>query len=359
VGESNGSILHTCKHLGAATSCVQVHAGHSGFGPQGHGEIVSARLRSANLESVVCRVATTLSLSTACALRRDRHRLCRRTARTAADEEVEAELSATTQPAIPPAPPSVSAESALSAGPALQSKPSPLLESQQRQQAAQEASRSAVAQVSTALVVKQLTSAELALGRWSYLVEVVYTWLGMISLALSGFSLFSRGGAAFLARSPSMKLGLVSVGFSVIIFGFVGWFQARSCRNLARRCGIAASSLEPGGPVPPPQMMLSRVPPLEDMERLLRARQCTAWIGAAFALLGMQTMLGLLVLKVLSNSGSIPSPSSVSLDIFTLLAVVNAALSHVIGGGIAAIQQKALPSSISAKNDALRGWGRQ
>jgi len=207
-----------------------------------------------------------------------------------------------------------------------------------------------------AQVAQRLSSAEWTLKNWGYAAEVMYAWLGLISWGVAGFAAYSHGGAVY--RSPSMTLGLTSVGLSVFA-ALVGWFQARNCRRLGRRCGAAANSLEPGGPVPPAAQLLSLVPSLGDIESSLRARQRTSWLGALFAVVGLQAMVGLLVTKVLAASGGLAPAPGVSLDIFTLLAVSNSALSHVIGGGIAAWQQKSLPPAHVAAEDPFRGWGRQ
>ncbi|CAK0837448.1 unnamed protein product [Prorocentrum cordatum] len=106
------------------------------------------------------------------------------------------------------------------------------------------ASGSAPDQARVALVSQRLTSADWHLGRWGYLSEVVYTWLGTISLGVAGFATYSHG----LTRgwSPGVVLGFASVGLSVFC-ALVGWWQARATRRLGRRCGLAATSLEPGG----------------------------------------------------------------------------------------------------------------
>mmetsp|Transcript_71433 Transcript_71433/g.128566 ORF Transcript_71433/g.128566 Transcript_71433/m.128566 type:complete len:332 (-) Transcript_71433:63-1058(-) len=207
-----------------------------------------------------------------------------------------------------------------------------------------------------ALVAQRLTAAEGTLRRWGYIAEVVYTWLGLISLSVASFSAYSQGGLRAF-RSTSMGLGLTAVGLSVIC-ALIGWFQARTCRTLGRRCGLAASALEPGGPTPPASQLMTMMPSLSAIETGLRARQRTAWLGSLFAIVGLQSMVGLMVAKVLATSGGLASSPGINLDIFTLLAVGNAALSHVIGGGAAAIQQGALPAP-STSDDPFQGWGRQ
>jgi len=204
-----------------------------------------------------------------------------------------------------------------------------------------------------ALVVQRLTAAEISLRRWGYVAEAVYTWLGAISLGVAVFAISTKGGA-----NGTMGLGLGSVFLSVLC-SFVGWLQARGCRNIGRRCGIAASSLEPGGPTRPEAQILAMMPALGDIESSLRNRQRTAWLGAMFAVVGLQAMVGLLVGKVLAASGGLHPAPGVSLDVFTLLAVSNAALSHVIGGGTVALQQGALPAPAASTSDAFRGWARQ
>mmetsp|Transcript_51080 Transcript_51080/g.158229 ORF Transcript_51080/g.158229 Transcript_51080/m.158229 type:complete len:378 (+) Transcript_51080:39-1172(+) len=208
-----------------------------------------------------------------------------------------------------------------------------------------------------ALVAQRLVAAERSLRRWGYVAEVVYTWLGLISLGIASFAAFSHG-STHAYRSPAMALGPLSVGLSLIC-SLVGWFQARSCRSVGRRCGLAASSLEPGGPPPPVAQFVSVMPSVADIESGLRARQRTAWLGAMFAVVGMQAMVGLLVAKVLAASGGVSSPLGVSLDVFTLLSVSNAALSHIVGGGAAALQHHGLPPPGSPADDPFRGWGRR
>lgn len=209
-----------------------------------------------------------------------------------------------------------------------------------------------------ALVVQRLTTAENSLRRWGYVAEAVYTWLGIISLGVACFAAYTKGGARAFAGSPSMALGLGSVGLSVLC-SFIGWLQARGCRNIGRRCGIAASSLEPGGPARPETQIIAMMPALGDIECSLRNRQRTAWLGAMFAVVGLQAMVGLLVGKVLAASGGLAPAPGVSLDVFTLLAVSNVALSHVIGGGTVALQQGALPTPAASTSDVFRGWARQ
>lgn len=200
---------------------------------------------------------------------------------------------------------------------------------------------------------QRLLSAESTLRKWSYVSEVVYTWLGLISFSVASFAAYSQGGLN--AFRSSMGLGLASVALSVTC-ALVGWFQARSCRNLGRRCGIAANSLEPGGPVPPASQLGTILPSLASVEASLRARQRTAWLGALFAVVGLQSMVGLMVAKVLATSGGLGIAPGINLDIFTLLAVGNAALSHILGGGAAALQQASLPQASRSSEDSLRGW---
>lgn len=209
-------------------------------------------------------------------------------------------------------------------------------------------------QARVALVSQRLTSADWHLRRWGYLSEVVYTWLGTISLGVAGFATYSHG----LTRgwSPGVVLGFASVGLSVFC-ALVGWWQARAIRRLGRRCGLAAASLEPGGPIP--SDFLSALPSLAEIETGLRARQRTAWLGTLFAILGLQAMVGLLVTKVLVASGGFSPAPGVPLDVFTLLAVSNAALSHVVGGGTASLQLSMLPAAPAVLEDPFLGWGRQ
>lgn len=205
-----------------------------------------------------------------------------------------------------------------------------------------------------ALVVQRLNSAETTLRRWGYVAEIVYTWLGLISLSVASFAAYSQGGLR--AFQSSMGLGLTSVGLSVVC-SLIGWFQARSCRTLGRRCGLAAGSLEPNGPVPPAAQMAATLPSLVAIETTLRARQRTAWLGALFAVVGLQTMVGLMVGKVLATSGGFSQSPGINLDVFTLLAVSNSALGHVLAGGLAALQQGSLPQP-SSSDDAFQGWSR-
>lgn len=201
---------------------------------------------------------------------------------------------------------------------------------------------------------QRLLNAESTLRKWGYVSEVVYTWLGLISLIVACFAAYSQGGLR--AFRSSMGLGLGSVALSVTCT-LVGWFQARGCRNLGRRCGIAANSLEPGGPVPPASQLSTILPSVASVEASLRAQQRTAWLGALFAVVGLQSMVGLMVGKVLATSGGLRAAPGINLDIFTLLAVGNAALAHILGGGAAALQQASLPQAASSSEDALRGWG--
>jgi len=207
-----------------------------------------------------------------------------------------------------------------------------------------------------ALVSQRLTAAEGTLQRWGYVAEVVYTWLGLISMSVSSFAAYSQGGLRAF-RNSSMGLGLAAVSLSVMC-ALLGWFQARSCRTLGRRCGLAAKSLEPGGPLPPASQLTTMIPSLASVEAGLRARQRTAWLGALFAVVGLQAMVGLMVAKVLATSGGFGTSPGLNLDIFTLLAVGNSALAHIIGGGAAALQQGALPVA-AAPEDPFQGWGRQ
>jgi len=207
-----------------------------------------------------------------------------------------------------------------------------------------------------ALVSQRLMNMEGSLRRWGFIAEVVYTWLGMISLGVAGFAGFSHGAQAY--RSPSMALGLASVSVSVLC-ALVGWFQARSCRRLGRSCGLAASSLEPGGPAPPASQLQTMMPSIAEIESGLKARQRTAWLGAMSAVVGLQAMVGLLVTKVLAAYGGLNPAPGVPMDVFTLLAVSNSALSHVIGGGVASLQLSALPLAQVAPEDPFRGWARQ
>ncbi|CAE7347485.1 unnamed protein product [Symbiodinium necroappetens] len=205
-----------------------------------------------------------------------------------------------------------------------------------------------------ALVVQRLNAAETTLRRWGYVAEIVYTWLGLISLSVASFAAYSQGGLR--AFQSSMGLGLTSVGLSVVC-SLIGWFQARSCRTLGRRCGLAAGSLEPNGPVPPAAQMAATLPSLVAIETTLRARQRTAWLGAFFAVVGLQTMVGLMVGKVLATSGGFSQSPGINLDVFTLLAVSNSALGHVLAGGLAALQQGSLPQP-SNSDDPFQGWSR-
>ncbi|CAL1133040.1 unnamed protein product [Cladocopium goreaui] len=200
-------------------------------------------------------------------------------------------------------------------------------------------------------VVQRLTNAETSLQRWSYVAEVIYTWLGLISLSVAGWATYSLGGLRIFNTAGG--LGIVSVGLSVAC-SLVGWFQARSCRHLGRRCGMAAGSLEPGGPVNPKMSL----PALAAIEANLRARQRTAALGALFAVVGLQSMVGLMVTKVLATSGGFSPSPGINLDIFTLLAVSNSALGHVLAGGLAAVQQGSLPKISSSSTDPFQGWAR-
>jgi len=203
------------------------------------------------------------------------------------------------------------------------------------------------------IVVQRLTNAKTSLQRWSYVAEVIYTWLGLISLSVASFAAYSQGGSRVFGTS--MGLGIASVALSVVC-SLVGWFQARSCRHLGRRCGVAAGALEPGGPVPPASQL--SLPALAAIEGSLRARQRTAALGALFAVVGLQSMVGLMVAKVLATSGGFAQSPGINLDVFTLLAVSNSALGHVVAGGLAAVQQGSLPKTSSSSTDPFQGWGR-
>lgn len=209
--------------------------------------------------------------------------------------------------------------------------------------------------VLVAKVSQRLNTAAANLRQWSYLAEVSYTWLGVISLGVSFFAAYSRGGWKAFAR-PGVALGVGSVGLSTLM-SLVGWFQARNCRSFGRQCSEAASALEPGGPAPQARRLKSVLPPITSIEKSLRSRQRTAWLGMLFAIVGLQCMAGVLVTKVLVTYGAIGSSSDVPLDVFTLLGVGNAALSHVIGAGVAMFQQSCLPAPAAA-NDPYAGWGR-
>ena len=69
-------------------------------------------------------------------------------------------------------------------------------------------------------------------------------------------------------------------------------------RNLGKRCGVAAGVLEPGGPMPPTMSL----PAVSAIETSLRARQRTAALGALFAVVGLQSMVGLMVTKATAAS---------------------------------------------------------
>lgn len=225
----------------------------------------------------------------------------------------------------------------------------PLAEEDSKSEAPIQDSSSDSGRVKT--VVQRLTNAKTSLQRWSYAAEVIYTWLGLISLCVASFAAYSQGGARVL--STPMGLGIGSVALSVAC-SLVGWFQARSCRNLGRRCGVAADALEPGGPIPP-QLSL---PALASIETSLRARQRTAALGALFAVVGLQSMVGLMVGKVLATSGGFAQSPGINLDVFTLLAVSNSCLGHVVAGGLAAVQQGSLPRTSSTSSDPFQGWAR-
>lgn len=208
-----------------------------------------------------------------------------------------------------------------------------------------------------ALVAQRLTRAETALTQWGYLVEVVYTWLGLISLGVAGFATYSQGGWRVLIGT-SMGLGMTSVALSVFC-SLIGWFQARGCRSLGRKCGLAAASLEQGGSISSSPQLATMMPSLNAIETSLRARQRTALLGAFFAVLGLQAMVGLMVAKVLATSGGFQGSPGINLDIFTLLAVGNSALAHIIGGGAAAFQQAALPPICVSRDEPFQGWAHQ
>lgn len=200
---------------------------------------------------------------------------------------------------------------------------------------------------------QRLSDAERNLQIWSYAAEVQYTWLGLVSLCISGFSFYTHGKA-----NPSMTVGIGAVVASVVCSA-VGWWQARGCRQISRRCGLAAASLESEGSVTPSSQVLSMLPPLAMVEKKLARRERTAWLGSLFAVLGLHTMVGMLVAKVLTNSGTPYTPSlGVSLDVFTLLAASNCAFSHVLGAGIAALQRRSLPQTKETTDDGMAGWDR-
>mmetsp|Transcript_68791 Transcript_68791/g.149715 ORF Transcript_68791/g.149715 Transcript_68791/m.149715 type:complete len:308 (+) Transcript_68791:53-976(+) len=206
------------------------------------------------------------------------------------------------------------------------------------------------------LLQRRLESAEYNLQVWSYVAEVVYTWLGIISLGVAGFSFFTHG-----KPTVSMLAGLSAVGLSSAC-QIVGWWQARGCRAMSRGCGLAAAALEPlttgvAAPTWPPTQLLAVLPALGPLEKRLWRRERTAWLGLLFAVLGLHTMVGMLVTKVLTTSGGITPLPGLSLDVFTLLAVSNCALSHVLGGGIAAMQRRMLPAP-SKDDTPVRGWDR-
>lgn len=198
---------------------------------------------------------------------------------------------------------------------------------------------------------KRLIAVEASLQQWGYVAEVVYMWLGVISLGVASFAAYSRGLAGI--GQSSTALGLLTVVLSVVC-AFIGWIQARDCRSLGRACGVAARALEPG--VMTSQQITVVLPQLGSIDGKLRMRQRTAWLGAVFAVVGLQTMVGLLVTKVLATSGGLSPAPGVSLDVFTLLAVSNAALSHIVCGGLAGLQQMALPRMKPAVDDPLGGW---
>mmetsp|Transcript_58915 Transcript_58915/g.137696 ORF Transcript_58915/g.137696 Transcript_58915/m.137696 type:complete len:287 (-) Transcript_58915:80-940(-) len=206
--------------------------------------------------------------------------------------------------------------------------------------------------VSTPAVVKRLSAADSSLQFWGYIGETCYSWLGLISIGVACFSAYSRGPTA---RNVSSFMGLATVGLSVMC-GFVGWFQSRMCRQDGRRCGLAAASLEPSAA--PTAQLAAMIPQLAGIESLLNSRQRTAWLGMVFSVVGLQAMVGLLVAKVLSAGGGLSIATGFQLDVFTLLAVSNTALSHVIGVGVVALQRAALPAARPGGSDMYRGWDR-
>mmetsp|Transcript_54520 Transcript_54520/g.100887 ORF Transcript_54520/g.100887 Transcript_54520/m.100887 type:complete len:295 (+) Transcript_54520:92-976(+) len=206
--------------------------------------------------------------------------------------------------------------------------------------------------ISTPAVVKHLSAAETSLQFWGYIGETAYSWLGLISLGVACFSAYSRGPTG---RNASSFMGLATVGLSVMC-GFVGWFQSRMCRQEGRRCGLASASLEPSSA--PTAQLTAMIPQLGGIESLLSARQRTAWLGMLFSVVGLQAMVGLLVAKVLSAGGGLSIATGFQLDVFTLLAVSNTALSHVIAVGVVALQRAALPAARAGGSDMYRGWDR-
>eukprot|EP00929_Paragymnodinium_shiwhaense_P103305 TRINITY_DN66701_c0_g1_i1.p1 TRINITY_DN66701_c0_g1~~TRINITY_DN66701_c0_g1_i1.p1 ORF type:complete len:330 (-),score=62.65 TRINITY_DN66701_c0_g1_i1:35-1024(-) len=220
------------------------------------------------------------------------------------------------------------------------------------------------------LVVDRLNDAESSLQLSSSIAEVLYSSLGLVSLALGVFSCACQG-----QGSLPMTLSLTSVGLS-LLFCAGGWWQARGTRLLSQRCKLAASSLTPigatGEPLPP--QVHAVLPPVRLIERRLLRRERTAWLGALFAIVGLHMMVGMLVAKVLVQSaasgrvtveaaGSIASKlsSGVRLDAFTLLMVSNCALSHIVGAGLASVQRRQLPQprGTDDSDSAYRGWDRQ
>jgi len=206
------------------------------------------------------------------------------------------------------------------------------------------------------LVQRRLEKAEYNLHLWSYVAEALYVWLGFISLGVGAFSFYSHG-----KPTLSMLAGLSAVALSSFC-QLVGWWQARACRVVGRSCGLAAAALEPmttgmSSSTWPPTELLALLPALQPLESRLRRRERTAWWGAFFAVLGLHSMVGMLVTKILTTSGGIAPLPGLQLDVFTLLAVSNCALSHVLGGGIAAMQRKMLPAK-GMSDSAVRGWDR-
>lgn len=205
-----------------------------------------------------------------------------------------------------------------------------------------------------AKALRRLTDAEKALRSWSCVAEVCYLWLGVISIVVALFSYSSRGGRV----NASMGMGLTCIVGSCICAA-VGWWQARGCRVLSRRCGLAASSLSPEMASQPSAQLITVVPPLAMIETRLRNRRRTAWIGAMLAIFGMHTMVGLLVAKVLTTTAGGMSvsrgASGLSIDAFTLLSATNCALMHMIGAGIVGLQRSLMPAPTTPAG-WVRGW---
>lgn len=201
--------------------------------------------------------------------------------------------------------------------------------------------------------LRRLTDAETSLRLWSYVVEVAYTWLGLFSLGLACASYWSRGRSVTL----SMGIGLVSV-LSSCVCSALGWWQARGCRALSRRCGLAASSLEPDLAGPPSAQLIAVVPPLSIVERRLQRRERTAWIGTVFAVVGMDVMVGVFITGLLGPAGAAvgQSVSGQTIDVLTLFAATNCALMHTFGAGVASTQKKLLPKPQTPDGGWVRGW---